>query len=500
MVSIPASAIVSVTPGVIEAGGTALDLNGLLLTNSTQAPIGTVQSFASADDVAAYFGPSSTEAAAATLYFLGIDNSTKKPGALLFAQYPTAAVAGYLRGGSLAAMTLDDLKAVTSGTIIVTVDGATVKTSSTISLSSVTSFSNAATVITAAFTSPGFAVTYDSVASAFVFTSSSTGASSAISFATGTMSTALKLTAATGAVTSQGAAIAVPATFMSGVAAVTQNWAGFTTLFNPDSSGNTNRLALAAWTNGRGNRFWYVPWDADATPTASNAATGSLGYLIRAGNYSGTTPIWTATYDKAVIAVSYAACLDFEAENGRTTLAFRSQTGQAADVTNQTVGENLIANGYSFYGSYATANDAFTFFYNGNVSGPYAWADSYVNQIWLNNALQLAILSGLVAAKSVPYNQAGYSTIKAWCMDPINAALLYGAIRPGVTLSEAQKVAVRATAGARADETLSDLGYVLQVRDATAQVRAARGTPPCVLVYMDGQSVQSINLASILVQ
>lgn len=500
MVSIPASAIVSVTPGVIAAGGTALDMNGLLLTNGTRVPIGSVLSFASADDVSDYFGPSSVEAIAAALYFLGIDNSTRKPGAVLFAQYPTAAVAGYLRGGdAAAALTLAQLQAL-SGSLTVTVDGATVKTASSINLSSATSFSNAATIITAGFTTPGFTVTFDSVSGAFVFTSSTTGASSSISFATGTLAAGLLLTSATGAVTSQGAAIAVPATFMNGVVAVTQNWAGFTTLFNPDGSGNANKLALAAWTNTKNNRFWYVPWDTDATPTASNAATSSLGYLIGLANYSGTTPIWTPTYDKAVVAVSYAACLDFEAQDGRTTLAFRSQAGQAADVTNQTVGENLIANGYSFYGSYATANDAFTFFYNGNVSGPYAWADSYLNQIWLNNALQLAILSGLVAAKSVPYNQAGYSTIKAWCMDPINAAINFGAIRAGVTLSEAQKVQVRAAAGAQAPDALTNLGYVLQVRDATAQVRAARGTPPCTLVYMDGQSVQSINLASILVQ
>jgi hypothetical protein len=35
------------------------------------------------------------------------------------------------------------------------------------------------------------------------------------------------------------------------------------------------------------------------------------------------------------------------------------------------------------------------------------------------------------------------------------------------------------------------------VRDAPPEVRAARGSPPCTLWYMDGQSIQRINLASI---
>ena len=60
--SIPARAIVNVLPNVISAGGSGLDLIGLILTDSTQIPLGSVLSFASAADVSAYFGPLSTEA------------------------------------------------------------------------------------------------------------------------------------------------------------------------------------------------------------------------------------------------------------------------------------------------------------------------------------------------------------------------------------------------------------------------------------------------------
>ena len=81
--SIPASYFVSIVPGVIIAGGSALDLNGLMLTSGTRTPIGSVLSFASSAAVATYYGASSTEAQAAAIYFLGFDNSNVKPGALL---------------------------------------------------------------------------------------------------------------------------------------------------------------------------------------------------------------------------------------------------------------------------------------------------------------------------------------------------------------------------------------------------------------------------------
>src|SRR5574342_899809 len=99
--SIPASAIVAVTPSVLAAGGQGLDLVGLLLTTSIRIPIGEVKSFGNADDVEDYFGPSSDEAIAANKYFLGFDNSSVKPGNLLMAQYPSAAVAAWIRSGQV---------------------------------------------------------------------------------------------------------------------------------------------------------------------------------------------------------------------------------------------------------------------------------------------------------------------------------------------------------------------------------------------------------------
>ncbi len=501
--TIPASQIVSVTPSVVSAGGTALDLIELMLTTNYRVPIGSVMSFPTAASVSSYFGPASNEAAAAAVYFSGFSGATKQPGAVLMAQYPTAPVGAYLQGGNLSALTLTALQAL-SGSLDVTIDG-TVHTAASIVLSSATSFSSAATLIQTGLALTGSqTVTYDSVSSAFVINSGTTGTTSTITFATGTLAASLALTQATGAVLSQGAIAAVPASFMAGIIAQTQNWATFQTLFDPDNgSGNTQKQLFAAWVNSTNNRYAYLAADTDITPTESTAATTSLGYILQSTKSSGTAPIYEPagqTLHLAAFLGGQIASIDFNATNGRTTSAFRSQSGLSPSVTNATAAANLIANGYNFYGAYATANQGFDFFYPGSISGAYDWIDSYINQIWLNNQCQLALMTMLTQYKSIPYNPVGYGYIRAALADPISAALNFGAIRSNVPLSASQASEVNALAGMAIDGVLSTVGWYLVIQPATAQVRAARQSPTVILIYQDGQSVQSVNLSSVLVQ
>ena len=182
------------------------------------------------------------------------------------------------------------------------------------------------------------------------------------------------------------------------------------------------------------------------------------------------------------------------------TYAFKHLADHVADVTDATTANTLIANGYNFYGAYATANQNFVFLYAGSIAGQYLFIDAYVNQIWLNNALQLAIMALLTSIVSIPYNPQGYALIEAACMDPIIAALNFGAIRNNVPLSQSQAAQVDNAAGAVISPTLASRGWYLQIKPATAQVRAARGSPPCTFWYMDGGAIQRVVLASILVQ
>lgn len=503
--SIPASNIVQINPGVVSAGGNPLSLNGVVLDTSAAIPSGSVLQFNSAAAVEAYFGASTTQANVASIYFNGYDNSTKKPGVLYFAPYASAARSAEILGGSLAAISLATLQGY-SGTLIITIAGVT-KTSSSINLSGATSFSDAASIITAAFTSPGFAVTYNSTRAQFVVTSTATGATQTIVSATGTIAADLKLTTATGAVLSQGVDADTPTTAMNNVVANTRNWGAFITTFEPVTA---TKLLFSAWVNGQNKRYAYLAWDTDANAIVANQPT-TFGSQVFALGYDGTFPIsgdaavaliagttaGAQALDVAAFVLGLIASIDFAAENGRITAAFKSQSGLAANVTDAQVAANLIGNSYNYYGAYATANQGFVFLYDGQISGSFLWLDSYVNQIYLNAALQLAGMTLVTTVGSIPYNTAGYTLIQQAFMDPINAAINFGSIRQGVTLTALQAAAVNAAAGVKIDDVLSTRGWYLQVLDPGAQARAARTTPVCNFWYTDGSAVQQITLASI---
>lgn len=644
MSTIPASQLVSVTPSVLAAGGTGIDVIGLILTNSTRVPIGAVPAFPDADSVGEYFGDGSQEAALAGVYFSGFNNASKIPGSVLFAQYNEAAVAAYMRGGALG-LTLAQLQALT-GSLTVVVDGDS-RTDASIILSGATSFSDAATqiqtelnaaiateatftgsvgaVYTAAIagtvmtvsaltegvirvgdtisgtgvtagttitslgtgtggtgtynvsvsqtvgsttitsvnnvlnvtilgtgtlavgqtvtggglaantkitalgtgsggtgtyilsgaqqqsasgaktaTSTAVAVIYDSQSDAFVLTSGITGAISTVAFATGTLAAGLKWTSATGAVLSQGAAAATPAAFMAGIIDVTMNWVTFMTAFDPDGGSGTDvREAFAAWKDTQNDRFAYVVWDTDVGPTASSPDVDSLGRLLAAANDSGSCVVWAADATSGALLAAFvcgaAAAIDFTERNGRMTFAYKAQAGLVAGVTTALAASNLRANGYNFYGAYGAANENFVWFQNSQCTGDFAWLDAYIDQIWLNNQLQLALLLLLQNARSIPYSAAGTALIQAALADPINAGLNFGAFSPGA-ISSAQVAQVNADAGSDIANTLQTQGWFLQVLAASAAVRAARGSPPCTFWYLDRGSIQQINLNSVAVQ
>jgi hypothetical protein len=364
------------------------------------------------------------------------------------------------------------------------------------------------TVSSEAMTSNTPGVTYDSVAGAFQVNSSTTGASSTIAYATGTIADDLKLTASDGAVLSQGAITAVPATFMDALVALNSNWATFMTVQDPDASGFTLKLAFSAWTSGKNDRFGYVAWDTETSPTNTLPATASFGYAVEAAEYSGTCLVWGPDNTKAAFILGVGASIDFEETNGRITYAFRRQAGLTADVTDATVATNLggspqsgsgRGNGYNFYGAYGAAAEDFLWLQRGFVTGEFAWFDSFINQIWLNNRMQLALLELFRDSRSIAFNVAGYTIIANALQDSIEAGLNFGAFAPG-TISSSQAATVNADAGIAIASVLQTQGYFLQVVEASAAVRAARGPVEINFWYLDRGSVQSIALNSIAVQ
>ena len=647
MATIPASAIVSINPGVLSASGNDLQLLGIEVTHSRRVPVGSVASYPSAAAVAAVFGAGSLQAANATVYFNGYTNKTAVPQALLFAQWVAGGVGAWLQSGNISVLGLAAIQAL-SGTLSLVVDGYTYSAGA-LNLSSATSFSSAATLIatalnaslpaggsvtgaiapsTSAFTGgiagsvltvsavasglvvPGtivagtgvtayttvlsqlsgtangvgtyavsitqsvpagssltgaygtltvsavgsgtlsvgqtlsysgvtaptkilglgtgaggtgtyyvnpsqtassttitstgsaLAVTFDSVSGGFLVKSGSVGSGSTIAYATGSLSASLLMTALTSAVISQGAFAQLPGDFMNAIVAQTQNWATFFTDFDPDNlAGNGQKQLFAAWVNSTNDRFAYVCWDTDPAPTLSASASTSLGAILAASQSNGTILVWEPSdLSHAAFVCGMIASVNYSATNGQIPYFGRSQAGLVASVSNQTVAANLDANGYNYVGAYATANQQFVFFNKGQISGSFAWANTYMNQIWLGAQFQVALMTFLTTINSVPYNEPGNALIEGACAGVIAAALNCGVVVPGITLSAAEVQTVNQSAGVNVAPAIQAQGFYFQILPSSPSTRQARSSPPINFWYTDGGSVQQISLNSIDVQ
>ena len=512
--TIPASVIANVIPSVLSPGGTGLVMNGLVLTQSLLMPTGTVLSFASAGAVSNFFGPASAEYAYASIYFAGMENGTQLPSAILFAPYNAAACAAWLQSGSLASVPLATLQAL-DGTLTISVNG-TPLTSSTINLAGVTSQTLMAAAIQAAFTTPPFSVAWDAVQSAFIFTTTATGATETIAFASGTIAAGLYLTAATGATLSQGAAADTPSSAMNNVVAVSQNWATMSYITEPSLA---NKDAFAVWFSAQNGQYVGVMWDSDVLACTQNA-TEPFGVVAKTNKYNGVMAIGgdpaagtlsTLCQNVAAFVQGMVASINYSQTNGSITFAGKSANSAAvlATCANLQTYTNLLANGYSCYGAFASRNTGFVFFSNGNMPGTIPWANLFVDQVWLNSQFELALLNLYTSSGKIPYDPYGYGLIRSALVGqstdsanandngPINNALNNGVIQTGVTLSSSQAAAVNAAAGATVAGLIQTNGYYLQILDPGATARNAGATPIINFWYTSGGAVLNFSLASI---
>ncbi len=496
--AISASQIVQVLPRILTGTGTDLVFNGMVLDDNVLLPATTPISFSSADAVGEYFGLTSDEYNFAVVYFGGYDNSQIKPSLLYFYRLTPSGAAPFVRGETLASATaLAAIKAVSAGDIKISLSG-TEYTATGIDFSAVNSLSDAASVLQTALTTQGAGVTvaYNSVNNAFTITSTAVGEQESITVPTGTAAVALGFNAETATVSAGENATDVVGS-MTTLTHQFQNFVTFTTLAEPEDA---DALALANWVSAQANAgtmYLYVVWDSSkANLDATN--TTVIAEQIKALNATGTTVVYPS-YNIAAFVMGTAASIAWDQINSTITFAFKAQSGLAADVTDTQHSVALLGHGVNFIGNYATRNDSFVFFYNGQMFGRWSWIDTYLNACYLCNKLQVQLMAMFTSNRRIPYTSAGYAIIRANCRDVIEAAINNGVINKGVTLSNAQKSALTSELGGDFSDEIYNNGYYLQVLDATAQARQQRVSPPCNLVYTYGGAVQKLTLPAIAV-
>ena len=343
----------------------------------------------------------------------------------------------------------------------------------------------------------GATVTFASNLNAFTFTSGATGAASSIAGCAGDVAEAFYFTEAQGAVYSEGEDVRSLTETMNSAIELGQNFVSFGSI---EQLNDEEILELAQWSNSMyssGTQFLFVFNSTDPALTVTGQT--NIASQLQELNVNGTAGIYGDLRYAAFI-MGAIASINWDGNNSTITLAFKAQAGLEANVKAQSASSALEGYSMNFVGDYASRNDAFILLYPGCMFGQWKWVDSYIGSIWLANALQVQIVAGLQTVKRVPYNETGYTFIRAWCADVIQRALTNGVISTGVNLSQTQKTELQQDAGRDISEELYSNGYYVQILDATAQIRQERRSPTCGIWYTDAGSVHRISMPVTTVQ
>ncbi len=491
--SLPASRIVSVSSRVLSGGASDLETNGMLLTKSQLIPSGQpAMIFSSASEVADMFGAQSVEASFAQQYFTGCKNQQRAVRTLVIGRRIAENAPAWIRGGAVKA-DLAGFQTVSDGVMKITVN-AEEKTVSALDLSEATSLSEVAEKVATAI--GGVTGAYDSELGMFTFTTETTGVNATVEFAEagegGTdLAEMLCLTQDEGAVLSQGVDAETEAQTMDAICTVTRNWVGFTTAWEAEQA---EVEALAAWTDGTGDDYVYVPWSTDESMCNQLTQSATIGAAL-VDKYNCTGMVYGGLqYAAFVLAVG--ASIAWNRTQGMKVWFAKSASGMTPNVVDESVANALEAIRVSYFGEFATRNDDFQFFNRGTLASDYyGFFDVLYGSIYLRNAIQVSCMSGFERTNRTPYNARGEALIRAWCQDPINRCKENGVIDEGLELNESQRAQLMQDLGDDAETAIQDLatkGYWIGVSMPDAAGRVNRESPVVTIVYAYASSCQSL--------
>ncbi|MCL1496258.1 hypothetical protein CO583_01875 [Parasaccharibacter sp. TMW2.1882] len=507
--SIPLSYLVSVSPSVIQTGAGQNTLYGLMLSRSSSVPFGRVLTFTNADDVGSLLGKDTLEYQQAVVYFSAYSGASTRPSAMNMAYLPSdekTPIQAALWGGSLAGKTLDALKEV-RGALTLNVNGKS--GTAQIDLSQATSFSQAASEIQAALwpSGNGGTVTWNIGLDAFVITapaqaseSDGTAQDSTITTASGPVADALALSGSKGGITTPSCLSPTAGNVMDILRAANPTWASFFCAFDPQAQ----YLELAKWANGQNSTVMAALHDTALTGMTANALSQANTLYDQAVN-AGYNGVFGLNGDP--LAAAFASCIyaavDFTQANGFLPFAGRTSSSLAATVSDRATAAALDAKGISYIGNFAGPVDTdLTQLQSGGVSGPFAWADAYMGQIWFNRRMQHLLALMLRLPRAIPYTRKGDTIIAATLQPAVNDALSFGLISQGVNLSEDEALTISTVYGQNTLTALQNNGYAISVamENADPATRGKRQAVTATVIYTQGGSVQRINLNSIEVQ
>lgn len=383
-----------------------------------------IRSYVDLESVATDFGTSAPEYRAAQLYF----GQSPRPQTLMIGRWLRTATAGLLQGGILtsAEQALANWTSITSGSFKVSIDGVE-KSVTGLNFSAVTNLNGVASAINAVLT--GGTIAWDG--SRFTITSSTTGVTSTVGYATAAasgvnISGLLKLTSSTALAPVDGFAAETPVECAAAMANQSGQWYGLS--FAASTMPTAEQIvAVAAFIEGASISRIFGVTETD-TRVLDATYTSDLASQLKALSYKRTCVQYSANKHAVCSLFGRAFSVNFSANRSTIILMYKQEPGIVAENLTETQTQTLKAKRCNVFVQYM--NDTAILQY-GVMSGQ-AYFDEVHGLDWFADALQTAEYNLLYQSKTkIPQTDAGQNQLVNVAAGVCREAINNGLVAPG---------------------------------------------------------------------
>jgi hypothetical protein len=423
------SDIVNVSVNLAPLAAPTRNFGALLIAGSSDV-IDTnerIRQYSGLTGVANDFGTTAPEYLAAQLFF----DQSPQPAILYIGRWAQTATAGRLNGGVLTPtqQLMSAWTSITTGSMSIQVDGVT-KTLSALNFATQTNLNGVAAVITTALA--GATCLWDSVNGRFIIKSGTTGASSAVGYASATgsgvdVSAQLGLTTGVASVPVAGIVAETALVATQIFDNMSNEWYGLE-FATATPQNDASYLAVAAYIEGASQSHIFGI-TIITTTVLDPTSTTDLGYVLKNLAYKRTFSQYSASSPYAVASIyGRAFTVNFEANNTTITLKFKQEPGIAAETLTETQAATLKAKCVNVFINY---NNGTAIIQEGVMANGYFF-DEVHGTDWLQNAVQVDVFNLLYQSPTkIPQTDDGTHLIVTTIEATMARAVNNGLVAPG---------------------------------------------------------------------
>lgn len=484
---LPTSRLIQIAWSITNTGASYANINSMVIVGDSNVINVTerMRSYSSALAVATDFGTTAPEYLAATEFFA----QKPTPAQLFIGRWARTATAGLLVGGALTTVeqALSNFTAVSSGGFKIKVDAGSLTPVTGINLSAATSLTNVASLITTALTGASVGATCTWSGSQFLFTSSTTGATSSVSLlqapASGTdISTLLNGIAANGAYAVAGIAAESPLAAVQALDNLPTYWWALTWAC-ATMPADSDYEAVAAYIETTAHLHGITTAESAAI-TSGN--TSDVGSVLMAAGYQRTFGFFSANSPYAAAgAMGDLLTTNLLGVNTMPTLQWKTIAGATPDAITVSQANELDTKRYNYYSPF---NNGAAIIVNGMCFGP-AYIDEIFGLDWQANQIQTDIFNLMTSLPKVPQTDGGMTLI----INTIEASLERG-VRNGLIAGGTWNAAGFGTLVTGAQLPKGYYCFIPPLATQSQTTRSQRITPPIQIAIKLAGAVHDVDV------